>query len=334
LKNLSYMSIAKYKLLLRKSISAAVSSIEIYNKPDFKYREESFIILLVNSYELLFKAKLIKESNIKSLYFKEPKLNKKGEKTKQKVLAKSKSGNLKTIDIFRCIKKLRNLNINIEKKLYENIEAIVEIRDNAVHFCNEGKMLDLKIQTLGTASLMNYLKLVDIWFEESLDKYNFYLMPVSFYNEIEGFDLLVSGKQNKEVQNLVKYLAGKENSNPFSKKSDFHFTVNLNINIKKSATEGQVSFVKTNDPNAPKLQMSEEDIRERFQLDDSELFSAVKSKNPKIKKNQQYYEKRGKYIDNSNLCYKRYPDPRTKKGTPKKFYSNNVADLIVKDFES
>jgi len=43
------MSVAKYKILLEKSISAAISAIEIYNKPDFKYREESLIILLVNA---------------------------------------------------------------------------------------------------------------------------------------------------------------------------------------------------------------------------------------------------------------------------------------------
>jgi hypothetical protein len=41
--------------LLENSLSAALSSIEIYNKPDFKYREEIFTILNVNSWELLLK---------------------------------------------------------------------------------------------------------------------------------------------------------------------------------------------------------------------------------------------------------------------------------------
>ena len=48
---------SKSQYLLEKSIQAAISAIEIYNKPDFKYREESFCILIVNTWELLLKAK-------------------------------------------------------------------------------------------------------------------------------------------------------------------------------------------------------------------------------------------------------------------------------------
>lgn len=59
--------------LLEKSIACAVSAIEIYNKPDFKYREETFSILMINSWELVLKAKKIKDSNnnIKVIYLKE-----------------------------------------------------------------------------------------------------------------------------------------------------------------------------------------------------------------------------------------------------------------------
>ena len=42
-----------------------ISAIEIYNKPDFKYREETFAILAINSWELLLKEKWLKENNNK-----------------------------------------------------------------------------------------------------------------------------------------------------------------------------------------------------------------------------------------------------------------------------
>jgi hypothetical protein len=60
----------KHKSFVDKSISAALSAIEIYNKPDFKYREETFSILMINSWELLLKAKIIKENDgdMKSIY--------------------------------------------------------------------------------------------------------------------------------------------------------------------------------------------------------------------------------------------------------------------------
>ena len=55
---------AVYKCLLDKSLAAALAAIEIYNKPDFKYREESFVILVVNAWELLLKAKILKLWNV------------------------------------------------------------------------------------------------------------------------------------------------------------------------------------------------------------------------------------------------------------------------------
>jgi len=48
--------------ILEKSVQASLSAIEVYNKPDFKYREESFSILMVNTWELLFKAKVLKNN--------------------------------------------------------------------------------------------------------------------------------------------------------------------------------------------------------------------------------------------------------------------------------
>lgn len=59
--------------ILEKSIACAVSAIEIYNKPDFKYREETFAILMINAWELVLKAKMIKDAhnNLKVIYVKE-----------------------------------------------------------------------------------------------------------------------------------------------------------------------------------------------------------------------------------------------------------------------
>lgn len=38
-----------YRGLLDKSMASMLSAIEIYNKPDFKYREETFAILAINA---------------------------------------------------------------------------------------------------------------------------------------------------------------------------------------------------------------------------------------------------------------------------------------------
>ncbi len=43
--------------LLERAIAATLAAIEIYNKPNFLYREETFTILAINGWELLLKAK-------------------------------------------------------------------------------------------------------------------------------------------------------------------------------------------------------------------------------------------------------------------------------------
>ena len=43
--------IQRSERLYRKAEAAMMAAIEIYNKPDFKYREETFAILALNSWE-------------------------------------------------------------------------------------------------------------------------------------------------------------------------------------------------------------------------------------------------------------------------------------------
>lgn len=48
---------SRFKELLDRAVAATVVAIEIYNKPDFLYREEAFAVLDINGWELPLKAK-------------------------------------------------------------------------------------------------------------------------------------------------------------------------------------------------------------------------------------------------------------------------------------
>ncbi|SFU33553.1 hypothetical protein SAMN05216417_101322 [Nitrosospira multiformis] len=56
--------------LVDKSVQAAVAAIEVYNKPNFSYREEAFALLMSNAWEILLKAKWVFDhaEAIESLY--------------------------------------------------------------------------------------------------------------------------------------------------------------------------------------------------------------------------------------------------------------------------
>ena len=49
--------------LASKSLNATKSAIEIYNKPHFDYKSEAFVILIINAWELLFKALILQKNN-------------------------------------------------------------------------------------------------------------------------------------------------------------------------------------------------------------------------------------------------------------------------------
>ncbi len=59
-----------FNKLTEKAVHAMVSAIQVYNNPTSVYRAETFSILAVNGWELLLKAKWLKEhdDDITSLY--------------------------------------------------------------------------------------------------------------------------------------------------------------------------------------------------------------------------------------------------------------------------
>jgi hypothetical protein len=115
-----------------------LSAIEIYNKPNFSYREETFAILAVNAWELLLKAFLFKKCsyNMNSLYVMEKVKTQKGTAGKREKQKLNRAGNPQTIGIFEVIKKIENKGTKISDNLKNSIEALVELRNNAIHFYN------------------------------------------------------------------------------------------------------------------------------------------------------------------------------------------------------
>ena len=114
-----------------------ISAIEIYNKLDFLYRGETFSILAINSWELLFKAKLLKDNHnkMRSLYVTEPIRNKDGSKSKRRRIKLTRSGNPFTHSIDYIAEKLI-VTGKLDRTVWDNITALIELRDSAIHFCS------------------------------------------------------------------------------------------------------------------------------------------------------------------------------------------------------
>jgi Protein of unknown function (DUF3644) len=111
--------------LVDKSIEACIAAIEIYNKPDFRYREEAFSILMLNAWELLLKARILKENKNKprAIELWEPRTNKDGSRSKRQQPKQNRSGNKTTIGMTRAAELVRQYKTdNIDQRCTDNLQ--------------------------------------------------------------------------------------------------------------------------------------------------------------------------------------------------------------------
>lgn len=225
--------------LVLKSLHAALSAIEVYNKPDFKYREEAFSILMVNAWELLLKAKIVKDNDEDEASI--------HQKAKDGSPIPSRSGNPRTITIGEAMDR-----VNLDQVLADNLFAIVEIRDNAIHLMNDGHLLNLKTLEVGTASLKSYLSISQEWFGLDLSRYNFYLMPMSFFHphEMQSYSI---NKAPTQHQNLLRYIASLEEKHTTDEVQRHSVSLHLETTFVRSKMR-----IDPNDPSAISIKIDEE----------------------------------------------------------------------------
>jgi Protein of unknown function (DUF3644) len=101
--------------LVDKSLEACIAAIEIYNKPDFRYREEAFSILMLNAWELLLKARILKENRSKTRAIEvwEPRTNRDGSKSKRRQPKRNRSGNKMTVGVAGAADVVRQSDVSI-----------------------------------------------------------------------------------------------------------------------------------------------------------------------------------------------------------------------------
>lgn len=154
-----------------------VGAIEIYNKPRFEYRDEVFVELLVNGWELFLKAVISKAGG--SIYYR-----------------KKRNEPYRTLsldDAFWRASRTALWPSNIgADAVGRNLEFLSTFRDNAVHFYNAagfGSVVYLLAQT----SITNYHDLLFAIFGEDLsEEITWQLLPLGLRSPI----------------NPVRYLAG------------------------------------------------------------------------------------------------------------------------------
>ena len=314
-----------YSSLLDKSIASMLAAIEIYNKPNFAYREDSFAILSVNAWELLLKAIYLRQNRYKmySLYELVPKKKKDGTSSKMKVPVQNRTGNPKTLSIEKIIELLKPSKV-VDHNLYENIYALIELRDNAIHFINT-ESITIQIQELGFATIKNYLTFIknnDI--DIDFSKYNFYLMPLAYVDSKMEAEAALTEEAKNYIDLIKRSIERKD------EEGDYDIAISIDINFKKGSSFDALGF-KYDEVGVP-VMIREEDIKKRFPLSYKDIWTKCKTRYSDFKKNNRFNGIMKRIQANEKLTHTRKLDADNPKTVKQMFYSTNIWKELDKEY--
>ena len=315
--------------LVEKSVQAAVAAIEIYNKPNFSYREESFSILMTNAWELLLKAKWVFDhaDEEESLY----ELVDSG--IGKKIAKKNRSGNPITHGISYLVKELfENKKSGLETGCRDNILALIEIRDNAAHFLHKDLYLARRLLEVGTASLSNYLLLVRKWFQMDLSHYDFYLMPISFFHAFETIKPSSITHYTDQTKRLLEFIDSLEQKE-LEQDSQQYVTLRFETHLVRGKDASAVEFRWTDDPNAPVISLREEDVLKNYPMTYRNLVDKMRERYDNFKENKEFHTLRKALDNEKKYSIERLLNPSNPKSSKQRFYNSNILQEFDKYYD-
>ena len=314
---------SRSKTLLDKAVAATVSAVEIYNKPNFLYRSETFSILAINGWELLLKAKWLDENgnNPRALYVMERVSNRDGSRSKRSRTKLARSGTPVTHGLGKIVGKLKGRGL-LPDNVLVNIEALLALRDASIHFYNTSPEFEKKCHEVGAASLINFFLLVKEWFNYDLSKFNLSLMPLSFLTVPKQAQAIIL---NQEAREFLRYLGQLEEQTDLSD-SNYVVTINIDMKLSRTKVKDAVAFRRTDDPSAPEMRMTEEQVLEQFPWDYQRLVRACRERYPEFKLNTKFHAIKRSLCDGeeTGLCKTRHLDPSKARSLSKQFFKPEI----------
>lgn len=317
--------------LILNSKQALFASIEIHNKPIFLYRYQVTSILLINAWELAFKAYIAKYRPAVKLI--------------------SEDGTTKPFeDCLAFIKSDIGNSFSLES---ENIERLYEFRCDFIHFYQDH--IDPILYSLLAKGVQLYSRFLLKFFDIDLcSESNLILLPVGFNPPVSPIDFL-SNKSNikdssKEVQEFVRKvvvstatLAEKGIEEPIL------YTFSMSIENEKRIKNADIVAAITKDPGHEAIlianilngvKISNDEGAKTVKVEEDSLFLTVftetsrqvyltaKSRYTDLKQNKEYRDLMHTAKNDPNLFKVRYMDVLNHTGTGQGFYSKAIYEVL------
>lgn len=307
--------------LVDRSQAAMMAGIEIYNKPSFSYRIETFVILSINAWELLFKAKWLELNGNRErcLFVKERRETKIKEKTKKLFIKRTESGNPFTYSLGYLGKKLAERNV-LDRTVLNNISLLTDFRDSAVHYYNKSPFTLLMMQEIGMSCIKNYVAVIKQWFASQIASINMQLMPFAFTDQLMDVENL---QLSPEEQNFIK-LIEKLSADSMPEGSPYSVVINVQLQLSKAKSSSIAKAILSNDPNAIPLALSDEQLLDKYRLTYDELTRRCQKRYTDFIVNKQYHDLRREIAKSPKFGIMRYLDPRKPQGQKKPYFSEAI----------
>lgn len=309
-----------------KAQAALVSAVEIYNKPSFAYREETFALLALNAWELLIKAKVLKDADndLKAIRVYETRKTKTGIPSKKQYLKRNRTGNPQTITLGACLVLLDKSKDKLAPELKGNISALTALRDNAAHYINASPVLAKQVLEISSASVKNFIILSKTWFNRDFTDSLSLLLPLSFLDGNKEVDsVVVSADEGR----LIKYLQQLATTD-LKSSSEYSVAIRLQIKLERSslATASKVEISKN--PNAVSITLSEQDIRDKYPWDYKNLTTRLSDRYQNFKQDKKFHAIRKPLMSDDKYHQTRYLDLGNPKSPKKDYYNSNVLSVF------
>ena len=318
----------KSDFLRENSINAMIAAIEIHNKPQFTYRYQVVIILLINSWELLFKSYIIK-------YY-------------PKISIFQSDGSTKPFDqIMSCV--IDQLGKNYFH-IRENLKILYSYRCDFVHYYNES--LDPLLFGLVQKSVLNYNSFINDFFKFKLESLaDFSILPIGFKrpfspidyltnqssienlnDELKHFLLMIIDKTKElnisDIQEtiLVPYSLHYKNENRL-KNSDIVAAINQNKDINISISQ---EYKIVDKDEAKEVKIKEVSLFDSIYTESySDIVTFCRSRIQNWKQNRNFNSHMKELKKDSNLHKIRFLDPNNPNSSKKDFYSKNIYEKLI-----
>ncbi len=248
-----------------------------------------------------------------------------GHQSRKAYLRRNRSGNLHTKSLGQITAALdKATQSRLPSQVKGNLDALTEIRDNAVHYFNASSQLAKQVLEIGTASVKNFIELARRWFSVDLSGYGLYLMPIGFVSAPGSTATAIPASSDEGK--LVRYLAEIITASRSDDDRDFNVALEVNLSFKRAPSDAVAAVAVTTDPNAPKVTFSEEDIRKTYPWDYRELIRRLRKRYSDFKTTSKFYSIRRPLMSDPRYARTRHLDPANVRSGKKDFYNPNIVN--------